>query len=88
LGAVTSSYPNHVWVVDITYVRLQASWMYLVAVLDWYSRYVLSWELDQTLGLPFVLQAVRRALTHATPVIWNSDQGWRCWAPSLERHGR
>jgi putative transposase len=49
--------------------------MYLVAVLDWYSRYVVSWELDQTLELPFVLEAVQRALNQAQPLIWNSDQG-------------
>jgi len=49
--------------------------MYLVAVLDWYSRYVLSWELDQTLQLPFVLEAATRALQIARPTIWNSDQG-------------
>jgi len=47
----------------------------LVAVLDWFSRYVISWELDQTLALPFVLAAVERALTRATPMIRNSDQG-------------
>jgi putative transposase len=81
LGSVTSAYPNHVWGIDITYVRLQASWMYLVAVLDWYSRYVVSWELDQTLELPFVLQAVRRALAQATPLIWNSDQGSHFTSP-------
>jgi putative transposase len=81
LGTVTSSYPNHVWGIDITYIRLQASWLYLVAILDWYSRYVVSWELDQTLELPFVLQAVRRALAQATPVIWNSDQGSHFTSP-------
>jgi putative transposase len=81
LGSITSSYPNHVWGIDITYVRLQASWMYLVAILDWYSRYVVSWELDQTLELPFVLQAARRALSQATPLIWNSDQGSHFTSP-------
>ena len=50
--------PNHVWGIDITYIRLRAGWLYLVAVLDWYSRYVLSWELDQTLEMPFVVSAV------------------------------
>jgi putative transposase len=75
LRSVTSAHPNHVWGVDITYVRLQAGWMYLVAILDWYSRYVVAWELDQTLELPFVLRAVRRALAGARPMIWNSDQG-------------
>jgi putative transposase len=75
LRDVPAAYPNHVWGIDITYVRLYAGWLYLVAVLDWYSRYVVSWELDQTLALPFVLTAVERALAQATPVIWNSDQG-------------
>jgi putative transposase len=66
---------NEVWGIDITYIRLQAGWMYLVAVLDWFSRYVISWALDQTLEEAFVLQAVDQALTVATPEIWNSDQG-------------
>jgi putative transposase len=66
---------NEVWGIDITYIRLQHDWMYLVAILDWFSRYVVSWELDQTLELPFVLHAVERALTGATPQIMNSDQG-------------
>ena len=67
--------PNQVWGIDITYIRLRAGWLYLVAVLDWFSRYVLSWEMDQTLEMPFVLEAVQRALAQATPEIWNSDQG-------------
>lgn len=49
--------------------------MYLVAVLDWYARYVVSWALDDTRAMPFVVDAVERALTIATPQIWNSDQG-------------
>ena len=68
-------YPNHVWGIDITYIRLRGSWMYLVAVLDWFSRFVVSWELDQSLEMPFVVKAVERALQQATPKIWNSDQG-------------
>ena len=72
---LTISSPTHVWGIDITYIRLVAGWLYLVAVLDWYWRYVLSWELDQSLELPFVLAAVDRALHQATPVLWNSDQG-------------
>lgn len=81
LRAITSGYPNHIWGIDVTYVPLQASGMYWVAVLDWFSRYVVSWELDDTLQLPVVLSAVKRALAHATPVIWNSDQGSPCTSP-------
>jgi putative transposase len=55
--------------------------MYLVAVLDWFSRYIVSWELDQTLAQPFVTVAVQRALVQATPVIWNSDQGSHFTSP-------
>jgi putative transposase len=73
--------PNQVWGIDITYIRLHTAWLYLVAVLDWFSRYVISWELDQTLELPFVLSAVERALAQATPEIWNSDQGSHFTSP-------
>jgi putative transposase len=75
LKNISASTPNHIWGIDITYIRLSKGWMYLVAVLDWYSRYVVSWEVDQTLQLPFVLEAVTRAFQVATPDIWNSDQG-------------
>lgn len=67
--------PDHIWGVDITYIRLRAGWMFLVAVLDWYSRYIVSWELDQSLRQDFVLLAMHNALKHATPQICNSDQG-------------
>ncbi len=73
--------PDHVWGVDITYIRLRAGWMYLVAVLDWYSRYVVAWELDQTLELGFVLAAMGAALSRATPEICNSDQGSHFTSP-------
>ncbi len=73
--------PNQVWGIDITYIRLLAGWMYLVAVLDWFSRYVVSWSLDQTLEQDFVLQAVDQALTLAKPEIWNSDQGSHFTSP-------
>jgi putative transposase len=75
LGNVTASHPNQVWSADIAYIRLQRGWMYLVAILDWYSRFVVSWELDQSLEIAFVLAAVDRALEQATPEIINSDQG-------------
>lgn len=73
--------PNHVWGIDITYIRLHQGWLYLVVVLDWYARYIISWELDQTLQQPFVTVAVQRALDTATPQIWNSDQGSHFTSP-------
>lgn len=81
LRQVTATHPNHIWGIDITYIRLQQSWLYLVAVLDWYARYVVSWQLDQTLAQPFVTWAVEQALAHATPEILNSDQGSHFTSP-------
>jgi putative transposase len=74
-------YPNQVWGVDITYIRLRSGWMYLVAILDWFSRYVVGWEIDQTLEMPYVLRTVERALLQARPMIWNSDQGSHFTSP-------
>jgi putative transposase len=67
--------PNQVWSTDITYVPLPGGFMYLTAVLDWYSRYVLSWELSATLDGGFCLSALEEALNVATPEIFNTDQG-------------
>ncbi len=75
LKNVTAHTPNHIWGIDITYIRLHGGWMYLVAILDWYSRYVVSWELEQHMQIEFVIEAMQRALTQATPQICNSDQG-------------
>jgi len=66
---------NQVWGADITYIRLQHGWLYLVAILDWFSRYVVGWELSPTLEVAFVVEALQRALQHAKPEIANSDQG-------------
>jgi putative transposase len=81
LRNLTIDAPNQVWGIDITYIRMLEGWMYLVAVLDWFSRYVISWELDQTLEMPFVIEACQRALSMATPMIWNSDQGSHFTSP-------
>lgn len=78
---VTATRPNHIWGIDITYIRLRHSWLYLVAVLDWYARYVVSWQLDQTLAQPFVTWTVQQALALATPTILNSDQGSHFTSP-------
>jgi putative transposase len=86
LRNVTAAYANHVWGIDITYIPLKAGWLYLVAVLDWFSRFIVSWRLSQTLEVDFVLQAVDEALLRATPKIWNSDQGSHFTSPQyLER---
>jgi putative transposase len=81
LNDVVAAYPNQIWGVDITYVRLRGGWLYLVAILDWFSRYVIGWELDQTLEIGFVLEVVDRALKVAVPDIWNSDQGSHFTSP-------
>lgn len=67
--------PNQVWGTDITYVKLETGWCYLTAFVDWFSRYVVSWELSQNLGISFCLTALDKALSIATPEISNSDQG-------------
>jgi putative transposase len=67
--------PDQVWAGDITYVPLRHGFMYLVAVMDWYSRYVLSWRLSNTLTGSFCLEALDEALSHSQPEIFNSDQG-------------
>jgi putative transposase len=67
--------PNQVWAADITYVPMKLGFMYLVAVMDWYSRFVLAWQLSNTLDTGFCLEALRRALREGQPEIFNTDQG-------------
>jgi putative transposase len=67
--------PNHVWGTDITYVPLRHGFLYLVAIMDWFSRYVLAWRLSNTLEGGFCLEALEEALSQARPEIFNSDQG-------------
>jgi len=67
--------PNQVWSTDITYIRLRSGFVYLVAILDWFSRYVVEWEISITLDTSFCLSALDRALQKAKPEIFNSDQG-------------
>ena len=75
LRNVAITRPNQVWSSDITYVPLRHGFLYLVAVMDWYSRYVLSWRLSNTLAGSFCLEALDEALASSTPEIFNSDQG-------------
>jgi putative transposase len=68
--------PNLVWSTDLTYIPMIAGFMYLTAVIDWYSRYVLSWEFSNTMGLhPPCRDALESALGRGEPVIFNTDQG-------------
>jgi putative transposase len=67
--------PDQVWSADITYVPMHRGFLYLVAILDWYSRYVLAWELSNTLDASFCLVALESALHVGQPDIFNSDQG-------------
>ena len=66
---------NEVWGTDITYIRMRHGWLYLVAIMDWVSRYVLSWGISTTLEVDFCIRALERALSIADPEIFNSDQG-------------
>lgn len=68
--------PNQVWSIDITYLRMPHGHMYLVAIIDWYSRYIVGYELSSTMDKSFVINAVKKAIAHyGTPEIMNSDQG-------------
>jgi putative transposase len=67
--------PDQVWSADITYVRMYRGWLYLVAVMDWFSRYVLSWEVSITLESGFCVSALEKALSLGRPEIFNTDQG-------------
>lgn len=69
-------FPNHVWAVDITYIKMSHGHMYLTAIIDWYSRYIVGWALSDTLDTAPVLDAVKSAIArHGAPAIINSDQG-------------
>ena len=75
LRGLSITAPDQVWGIDITYIRLHRAWMYLVAMVDWYSRYVVDWEMGDTMEEGLVLAPVRRALGQTRPLILNSDQG-------------
>lgn len=75
LRGVQVERPDQVWAADITYIRLKQGFVYLVAILDWYSRYVLSWEVSITLDSGFCVSALEWALKEGKPEIFNTDQG-------------
>lgn len=86
LGGLTINRPNQAWCADITYLRLRGGFVYLVAVMDWFSRYVLSWRISNTLDTAFCLAALEDALAKGVPEIFNTDQG--CQFTSAEYTGR
>lgn len=75
LREIAVTHPDQVWATDITYVPMRRGFLYLVAIMDWYSRYVLSWRLSNTLDGTFCVEALEEALGRARPEIFNSDQG-------------
>lgn len=75
LRGVSITRPNQVWSADITYIPMPTGFMYLVAVIDWFSRFVLAWQLSNTLDGIFCRDALQQALTQGKPDIFNTDQG-------------
>ncbi len=75
LRDVVIDHSDQVWSVDITYIRLQHGFVYLVAIMDWYSRYVLAWDISTTMDASFCIRTLEKALRISKPEIFNSDQG-------------
>jgi putative transposase len=91
LGGVKITRPNQVWAADITYIPMARGFLYLVAIIDWYSRYVLCWRLSNTLDADFCAEALEEALGKGRPDIFNTDQGSQFTSEAftglLEQHG-
>jgi len=91
LGGMKITRPNQVWAADITYIPMARGFLYLVAIIDWYSRYVLSWRLSNTLDAGFCVEALDEALKKVKPDIFNTDQGAQFTSEEftglLEQHG-
>jgi putative transposase len=91
LSDVAITRPNQVWTGDITYIPMARGFLYLVAIMDWYSRYVLSWRLSNTLESDFCVEALEEALQKGVPEIFNTDQGAQFTSQAftglLEQHG-
>jgi len=83
--------PNQVWCADITYIPMAHGFMYLVVIMDWYSRYVLAWRLSNTLDADFCVEALEEALRKGSPDVFNTDQGsqftGKAFTGVLEQHG-
>jgi putative transposase len=82
--------PNQVWAADITYIRMKGKHVYLVAIMDWYSRYVIGWAISPTMEAEFCVETLRNALLHSRCEIFNTDQGSQFtskeWVNTLKSH--
>lgn len=91
LRGVEITRPNQVWTADITYIPMARGFLYLVAIMDWYSRYVLAWRLSNTLETDFCVEALEEALRKGVPEMFNTDQGGQftsqVFTGLLEQHG-
>jgi putative transposase len=91
LGGMKITRPNQVWAADITYIPMARGFLYLVAIIDWYSRYVLSWRLSNTLDADPCVKALEDALKKGRPDIFNTDQGSQftgeAFTGLLKQHG-
>jgi|TARA_B100000315_G_scaffold36784_1_gene31397 putative transposase len=91
LGGMEITRPNQVWATDITYIPMARGFLYLVAIIDWHSRYVLSWRLSNTLDADFCVEALEEALSKGKPEIFNTDQGSQftgeAFTGLLKQHG-
>lgn len=75
LSGMAITRPNQVWAADITYIPMSRGFLYMVAIIDWYSRYVIAWRLSNTLEADFCVEALREALKKGKPEVFNTDQG-------------
>ena len=91
LSGMEITRPNQVWAADITYIPMARGFLYLVAIIDWYSRYVLSWRLSNTLNAGFCIEALKEALRKGQPGVFNTDQGAQftdeAFTGLLQQHG-
>jgi len=91
LGGMEITRPNQVWAADITYIPMAKGFLYLVAIMDWYSRYVLAWRLSNTLDAEFCVEVLEEALSKEKPEVFNTDQGSQFTGEGftglLEQHG-
>ncbi len=91
LGGLDVTRPNQVWAADITYIPMDRGFLYLVAIMDWYSRYVVAWRLSNTLDADFCVEALKEGLSKGKPEVFNTDQGGQFTSEAftglLQHHG-